>query len=113
VLVAAAFAGCGPPDAAAVARSADGTYHTAAFGWLASHEPSAVVVWRGDPALVRAVIPGARVTAAGPSPCLQAKAQHALLLLVAPATDTAERDRVNDCGFALEHDAGALIVAPL
>jgi hypothetical protein len=113
VLVAAAVAGCGPPDAATVARSADGTYHTAVFGWLASHEPSAVVVWHADPALIRAVIPGARVTAAGPSPCLQAKAEHALLLLVAPTSARAERDRANDCGFALEHDAGALIVAPL
>jgi hypothetical protein len=113
VLVAAVFAGCGPPDAATVARNADGAYHTSAFSWLVSHEPSAVVVRQADLALVRAVIPGARVTAAGPSPCRQAKAEHALLLVVAPASARAERERANDCGFAVEHDAGAVIVAPL
>jgi hypothetical protein len=113
MLVAAALAGCAPPDAAAAARQGDAAYHTLALGWLLGHEPSAVVVWNADPALVRAVVPRSRVMAAGPHPCAQAKAEHALLLLVAPARAQALRDRANDCGFALERDAGATIVAPL
>lgn len=62
---------------------------------------------------MRAIVPGSRLSAAGPDPCAQARASHALLLLVAPPAARAERERAENCGFALARDAGGIVVAPL
>jgi hypothetical protein len=117
VLAAAAgvlsLAGCAPANPHVLAREDDGRYRTAIFTWLVEHEPSAVVAWHVPVATVQALLPESRIFAAATTKvCAQASHSHALLLLVEPRT--AKRDRANaeDCGFALERDAGAIVVAP-
>jgi hypothetical protein len=107
---ASAAAGCGPAPEV-LARATDSRYHTGAFTWLLTHRPAALVAWHVDARNVRAILPQSRVSAAGATPCTQAKAAHAALLLVAGAGIT--RNRALDCGLALYKDAGALVVAPL
>jgi hypothetical protein len=95
-----------------MAAKSDGVHGTGVFEWLVTHEPSALVVWRIDPAEVHAIFPKDRVVAASGRPCEQAKAAHAELLLVARMTSAADRDRAEDCGVALFRDRGAIVVAP-
>jgi hypothetical protein len=107
------LAGCAPVDRQALARGADRHYRTAIFTWLVEHEPSAVVAWHVPVETVRALLPESRISAAATTKvCAQAARSHALLLLVEP--ETAQRDRADaeDCGFALERDAGAIVIAP-
>ncbi len=109
----AAFAGCGRHDASTPALRADATYHTEIFSWLEGHDPSALVVWHVSPDLVRVIAPDAKVNVAGADPCAQARTAHALLLLVASASDRLDRDRAENCGFAIARDGGGIVVAPL
>jgi hypothetical protein len=107
------LAGCGPADVRARAAADDRRYGTAAFTWLVEHEPSAVVVWHVPVEAVRELLPGSRIEGAIPTKvCAQAARSHALLLLVEPRTDTRDRDDAENCGFALDRDAGAIVVAP-
>lgn len=108
----AALAGCVPPSPYQLAATADEVHHTNAFTWLVTHEPSALVVWRANPAEVRAIFPNDRILAAGSRPCAQAKAAHAELMLVARVTSATDRDSAEDCGFALYRDGGAIVSAP-
>jgi hypothetical protein len=108
---AAACSGCANPRPADLAERADAARGTLVFRWLAAHNPSAVVAWHIAPSVVQAIVPNARVSAAASRPCAQAKAEHALLLLVVPDGGPG-RDEAEDCGFALERDQGAIIVAP-
>jgi hypothetical protein len=108
---AVACSGCANPSPVELAERADAGHGTRVFLWLVGHDPSAVVAWRISPGVVQAIIPNARVSAATSRPCAQAKAEHALLLLVIPDGGPG-RDEAEDCGFALERDRGAIIVAP-
>jgi len=111
---AAALAACGPGDPHARARAADSRYGTGAFSWLVDHDPAVVVAWRIPASELSALIPDAKVLpAASDSPCGQARTSHAALLLIAPRSARALRDRADDCGFALFRDDGALVIAPL
>jgi hypothetical protein len=110
-LCAAACSGCTNPSPAELAERADHAHGTLVFRWLAGHDPSAIVAWRIAPSVVAAIVPNAHVSAASSRPCAQAKAEHALLLLVVPDGGPG-RDEAEDCGFALERDRGAIIVAP-
>jgi len=106
-------AACAPPDAHARAAADDRRYGTGAFTWLADHEPSAVVAWHVPVDTVRELLPDSRIEAAIPTKvCAQAARSHALLLLVEPRTATRDRDDAENCGFALDRDAGAIVVAP-
>lgn len=108
-----AFTGCAPVGPQALAREDDRRYRTAIFTWLVEHEPSAVVVWHVPVATVRALLPASRISAAATTKvCAQAASSHALLLLVEPRTATRDRADAEDCGFALERDAGAIVIAP-
>ncbi len=109
-----ALAACAASDPHARARAADARYGTTAFSWLVDHDPATVVTWRIPAAEVSALIPDATVSPArSDSPCAQARSTHAALLLVAPRSSRALRDRADDCGFALFRDDGALVIAPL
>ena len=111
-LLAAAFAGCMAPGPVELARRADAAHKTSVFSWLVAHDPSALVAWGVQASEVRAIVPDSHVSAASAYPCAQAKAAHAVLLIVA-AANRPERERAEDCGFALARDAGAIVVAPL
>lgn len=107
------LAACAPADVHGLAAADDRHYGTAAFTWLVEHEPSAVVVWHVPVEAVRELLPGSRIEGAIPTKvCAQAARSHALLLLVEPRTDTRDRDDAENCGFALDRDAGAIVVAP-
>jgi hypothetical protein len=108
-----AASGCaGHPSTGDLAAAAGRKHRTEAFAWLLGHEPAALVAWRIDPSEVRAIIPNAHIDRAAARPCAQAKAEHAVLLLVAGLYAAADRDRAEDCGFALYRDGGALVIAP-
>ncbi len=110
----AALAACAAADPHARAHAVDARYGTGAFTWLVDHDPAALVTWRIPAAEVSALIPDAHVSAArSDSPCAQARTTHAALLLIAPRSARALRDRADDCGFALFRDDGALVIAPL
>jgi hypothetical protein len=109
----AALAGCARHDAPSPAERADATYRTGIFTWLAGHDPSAIVLWHVPLEVAREIVPDARLTIAGSDPCRQARTAHAVLMLVAPPADSAERDRALDCGFPIVRDRGGLVVAPL
>jgi hypothetical protein len=105
---------CASADPHVRASAVDAQYRTGAFTWLVDHDPARVVVWRVPPAQVAQLIPDAQVLAARTdAPCGQARTAHAALLLVAPRSARALRDRAEDCGFALFRDDGALVIAPL
>jgi len=107
------LAACAPADVRARAAADDRRYGTTAFTWLVEHEPSAVVAWHVPVDAVRDLLPAGRIEAAIPTKvCAQAARSHALLLLVEPRTATQDRDEAENCGFALERDAGAIVVAP-
>ena len=107
------LAACAPADVHGLAAADDRHYGTAAFTWLVDHEPSAVVAWHVPVDTVRELLPDSRIEAAIPTKvCAQAARSHALLLLVEPRTDTRDRDDAENCGFALDRDAGAIVVAP-
>ena len=109
-----ALAACAAADPHARARTADVRYGTGAFSWLVDHDPAALVTWRVPAAEVWAIIPDSKVAPArSDSPCDQARAAHAALLLIAPRSARVLRDRADDCGFALFRDDGALVIAPL
>jgi hypothetical protein len=108
-----ALAGCASADPRALAREDDRRYGTAIFTWLVEHEPSAVVAWHVPVATIRALLPASRISAAATTKvCAQADRSHALLLLVEPRSATRDRADAEDCGFALERDAGAIVIAP-
>jgi hypothetical protein len=108
-----ALAACAPVDTHALAREDDRRAGTRIFSWLVDHEPSAVVVWHGSTESVRALLPTSRIEPAiATKVCRQAARDHALLLLVEPRSATDDRNVAEDCGFALDRDAGAIIVAP-
>jgi hypothetical protein len=78
------------------------------------HEPSAVVVWGVPAATVRAILPHDRVLdAPATGICAATHRAHALLVLIAPVGARTERDAAEDCGFAVNRDAGGMVVAPL
>jgi hypothetical protein len=78
------------------------------------HEPSAVVAWGVPAATVRAILPHDRVLGAPATGiCAATHRAHALLVLIAPVSARKERDAAEDCGFALNRDAGGMVVAPL
>ena len=108
-----ASTGCAPKEPHAVAVAADAKSKLGIYEWLADHDPSAVLVVGLDPATVRAVAPNARVLAgsSAASGCARARREHALLADLAPAR-TPERDRADDCGYALYRDDGSVVVAP-
>jgi hypothetical protein len=109
-----AGAGCAAPDVRSLAHEADGRYGTSTFTWLVDHEPSAVVTWGVPAATVRAILPHDRVLEAPTTGiCATTHRAHALLVLIAPAGARAKRDVALDCGFALDRDAGGMVVAPL
>jgi hypothetical protein len=109
-----AWAGCAAPDVRTLAKEADGRYETSTFTWLVDHEPSAVVTWGVSAATVRAILPHDRVLdAPATGICAATHRAHALLVLIAPVGARAERDAAEDCGFALNRDAGGMVVAPL
>ncbi len=109
----AALIGCARHDAPSPAERADAAYHTGIFTWLDGHDPSAVVLWHVPVEIAREIVPGSRLGVAGRDPCRQARDAHAVLMLLAPRSDRGERDRAQDCGFAIVRDAGGLVVAPL
>ncbi len=108
-------AGCAAaPDVRDLAQRADIRYGTSTFTWLVEHEPSAVVTWGVPAATVRAILPHDRVLdAPATGICAATHRAHALLVLIARANSHAERDAALDCGFALNRDAGGMVVAPL
>jgi hypothetical protein len=79
---------CAPSDIHARAARLDATCRTAAYTWIVEHEPSVLDVDGFSVDSVRPFDPGAREE----QPVLRSAAL--------------------DCGFALEHDATAIIVAP-
>ncbi len=110
-----AGAGCAAaPDVRTLAQQADRRYGTSTFTWLVDHEPSAVVAWGVPAATVRAILPHDRVLGAPATGiCAATHRAHALLVLIAPVSARKERDAAEDCGFALNRDAGGMVVAPL
>jgi hypothetical protein len=106
---------CAPHDARAAAAALDARSGTQAYTWLVDHEPSRLDMFGVDASVVAPFDPDARIGVAGPdirTACRQAKRDRALLLIVAPKRDAVARSAALDCGFALERDAGAVIVAP-
>ncbi len=96
-----------------MARADDRRYGTDVFTWLVDHEPSAVVAWNIPVDVVREVLPNSRIVAALQTKvCSQSSREHALLLLVEAPPTSHDRDIAEDCGFALDRDAGAIVVAP-
>jgi hypothetical protein len=109
----ASLTGCAARDPGAVAAAADRSAGGGVFGWLAAHDPSALVVVNVDPQTAREVAPDARVTFARDvkSGCRLALARHALLAARA-AYGTPERQLADDCGYGLFRDAATIVVAP-
>jgi hypothetical protein len=106
---------CAPSDIHARAARLDATCRTAAYTWIVEHEPSVLDVDGFSVDSVRPFDPGARIRAVGSEPrtaCRQALRDRALLLIHAPEEQPVLRSAALDCGFALEHDATAIIVAP-
>lgn len=96
------------------AEAADRTYGTGAFMWLLDHDPSALDVAGIDAAVARPFVHSTRVAQAAGAPeaaCARARRDHALLLAFA-APSTLARDAYEDCGYAIERDGAALVIAP-
>jgi len=113
--LAAAPAGCAPSAPRELAAAADRADHTALYTWVFEHDPSALVAWHVPAERLRTLAPDGRVSPAANHPCAQARRSHALLVLVATAETVrgrAERDVARDCGFAIFHDDGGLVIAP-
>jgi hypothetical protein len=106
---------CAPSGVKARAARLDAAGHTSAYTWLVEHEPSVLDVDGFSVDSVRSFDPGARIRSVGNEPrsaCHQALRDHALLLIYAPEVRRSVRSAALDCGFALEHDATAVIIAP-
>ena len=110
-LLCAALLACANADPHRLASDDDRRYGTRLFTWVVEHDPSALVAWNVDPALLRPLTRG-RIALAGPRPCAQAARAHAALVVLTGPADAALRDRARDCGFALWHDPGGLAIAP-
>jgi hypothetical protein len=106
---------CTPRSLATRADELDARSGTKAYRWLVDYEPSRLDVSGVSPASVAPFDPQARVRDAGANArtaCGQAKRDAALLLIFAPESDAAARAAALDCGYALERDPAAVIVAP-
>jgi hypothetical protein len=104
---------CGRPRPHELARADDRVDRTELYTWLVEHEPSKLVAWRVPVERLRSLLPDARVEAGRePNPCAQAAALHAALVVVAREGAGRERALALDCGIALYHDAGGLVIAP-
>jgi len=96
------------------AETADRAYRTGAFTWLLDHDPSALDVVGIDVAVARPFVHSRRVAQASGTPeaaCARARRDHALLLAFAEP-GTPARDAYEDCGYAIERDGVALVIAP-
>jgi hypothetical protein len=84
------------------------------YGWLVDHEPSRLDVARGSPDRPAAFDRAALVRPVGNDlrqACRVARHDRALLLAFVAVTSP-ERSLALDCGFALERDRTALVIAP-
>ncbi len=107
--------GCAAHTAATDTRGSKSEPSAALLAWLASHEPSRLVVSGFSVEAVRRSDPGAfirNVSEAPPAACREALRDHALLLIFAPVGQPERRSSALDCGFALWRDDGAVVVAP-
>jgi len=96
------------------ADEADRAYGTSVFRWLLDHDPSALDVAGIDATATRPFVHTSRVAQAPnvpPAACAQARRDHALLLAFAKP-GTPARDAYEDCGYTIERDGAALVIAP-
>ncbi len=85
------------------------------YTWLVDHDPSRVDVAGSLPASAREFVPDGTIRSVSPdakAACAQARRDRALLLVFVPHGDERRRTAVLDCGFAVERDAAALVIAP-
>ena len=109
------FAACGREDSSVTAARLDRRYGTHVYGWLLEHDPSRLDVAGAVPSDPQTFVPDGTVRRVAPEPgaaCRQARRDRALLLMFVSAREGARYDAARDCGFALESDSAALVIAP-
>ncbi len=115
LLIVASLAACGREDSSTTAARLDRRDGTHIYGWLLEHDPSRLDVAGAVPSDPQPFVPDGtirRVAFEPLSACRQARRDRALLLIFVSARERARYDAARDCGFALESDAAALIIAP-
>jgi len=115
LVVSLGIGGCGPGDPHTEAARLDRRFGTHVYTWLVDHDPSRLRVAGPVPADPAPFVPDGSVRSVSSQPreaCRQARRGHALLLAFVSQRDARRRSAMLDCGFAIERDAAALVIAP-